>query len=157
MITSYGVSAWLFKPTGDVLIFGPMFGLKRGLIVHAASDAVPLPAVLALRPHGEDSLGPHHHQRNVDLWIHGRLPDHRDRALPANGPLTGKHLVANGTRHRPLTSKRPWSASRTREHGRGHWKRRSGHYLPMQISLDRVRKYMRPLAMAGVASVLCGS
>ena len=40
-LVSYGVSSCLFKRSGDMLIFGPMFMLKRGLTVHAAADALP--------------------------------------------------------------------------------------------------------------------
>lgn len=39
-VTSYAVSATLFKPTGDVLIVGHIFGLKRGLLVIPAADAI---------------------------------------------------------------------------------------------------------------------
>ena len=39
-VTSYVVSAWLFKPTGDVLVVGHIFGLKRGLYVIPKADAL---------------------------------------------------------------------------------------------------------------------
>jgi len=39
-LTSYAVSATLFASSGDVLIIGHIFGLKGGLYVHPASEAV---------------------------------------------------------------------------------------------------------------------
>lgn len=41
LVTSYAVSAVILRPAGDLIVFGPMFGLPRGIIVHAR-EAAPL-------------------------------------------------------------------------------------------------------------------
>ncbi|MBN2451618.1 MAG: ABC transporter permease subunit [Lentisphaeria bacterium] len=41
LTVSYGVSASLFPPTGDVIIPGPMYMLERHVIIHAAAEAWP--------------------------------------------------------------------------------------------------------------------
>ena len=40
LLTSWAVSSVLFEPGGDVVVFGPMFMLPRGVVVHPAADAV---------------------------------------------------------------------------------------------------------------------
>lgn len=39
LVTSYVTASILFKPMGDMLVFGPMVGLSKGLIVHPWPDA----------------------------------------------------------------------------------------------------------------------
>jgi ABC-2 type transport system permease protein len=41
-IVSYGIGACILRPTGDLILFGPMFGLpEQMLIVHPVADALP--------------------------------------------------------------------------------------------------------------------
>jgi len=39
LVTSYVTASILFKPMGDMLVFGPMVGLSKGLIVHPWPEA----------------------------------------------------------------------------------------------------------------------
>jgi len=39
-LTSYAVSATMFKPSGDMIVFGPFFGLERSVHVHPSAEAM---------------------------------------------------------------------------------------------------------------------
>lgn len=40
LLTSYAVAALLLRPSGDLIVFGPMFTLPRGIIVHPRDAAL---------------------------------------------------------------------------------------------------------------------